>query len=43
MNMSVPAARVEVLKYTFVDLFSPKGRLDIAWDKHVASVPITVK
>jgi hypothetical protein len=43
MNMSVPPSPVERLKYTFSGLGTPQGKLTIAWDKHVASVPVIVK
>jgi hypothetical protein len=43
MTMSVPPAPVERLKYTFSDLGTAKGKLQIAWDKHIASVPVVVK
>lgn len=38
MTMSKPAAMVEQLKYTL----SP-NKLQLAWENHVASVPLTVK
>jgi hypothetical protein len=43
MNMTAPPATVEVMKYTLSDLGGGKGKLELAWDKHVASVPIIVK
>ncbi len=43
MNMSQPPALVEKLKYTLTDLGNRKGRLELAWENHVASVDFTVK
>ena len=43
MTMSKPAATVENLKYTLTDAGGNKGKLELAWEDHVASVPITVK
>jgi hypothetical protein len=43
MNMSVPPAPIERLKYTFSGLGTGAGKLEIAWEKHVASVPVIVK
>jgi len=43
MTMSKPPAPVERLKYTFSDLGGNKVKLQLAWENHVASVPITVK
>jgi len=43
MNMSVPSAPVEKLKYTFSGLGTGAGKLEIAWEKHVASVAVIVK
>ena len=43
MNMSKPAAMIETLKYTVEDAGGHKGVLQLAWENHVASVPITVK
>lgn len=43
MSMSKPAAPVEVLKYTISDMGGGKGRLQLEWENHVASVPIAVK
>ena len=43
MTMSKPAAPVEKLKYTLTDLGSGKGKLQLEWENHVASVPISVK
>jgi len=43
MNMSKPAAPVENLKYTLASTGGNKGTLQLAWENHIASVPITVK
>lgn len=43
MNMSKPAAMVETLKYTATDEGGHKARLQLEWENHVASVPITLK
>jgi hypothetical protein len=43
MTMSKPPALVENLKYTLTDLGGNKGRLELAWENHVASVDFTVK
>ena len=43
MNMSKPSAPVETLKYTLSDEGGNKAKLQLAWENHVASVPITVK
>ncbi|HVW86127.1 MAG TPA: DUF2911 domain-containing protein [Bryobacteraceae bacterium] len=43
MNMSKPASPVETLKYTLSSQGGNKGKLELAWENHVASVPITVK
>jgi len=43
MTMSKPPAMVEDLKYTITDLGGNKGKLELAWEEHAASVPFTVK
>jgi hypothetical protein len=43
MTMSKPAATVEVLKYTLTDAGGNKGKLQLEWESHAASVPLTVK
>jgi hypothetical protein len=43
MTMSKPPAPVEMLKYTFSNQGNNKVMLQLAWEKHVASVPITIK
>jgi len=42
MNMSTPGAPVEKLKYTLSGIYTGNGKLEIAWEKHVASVPVKV-
>ncbi|MEP6715991.1 MAG: DUF2911 domain-containing protein [Terriglobia bacterium] len=43
MTMKKPAAPIETLKYTLSNLGGNKGLLQLEWENHVASVPITVK
>lgn len=43
MTMSKPPATVETLKYTLTSQGGAKVNLQLAWEKHVASVPITLK
>jgi hypothetical protein len=43
MTMSKPPAPIEDLKYTIKDDGGNKGTLELAWENHIASVPITVK
>jgi hypothetical protein len=43
MMMSKPPAPIEKLKYTLTDLGGNKVRLQLEWENHVASLPITVK
>ena len=43
MAMSKPPAAVENLKYTLTDAGGNKGKLGLAWENHIASVPFTVK
>ena len=43
MSMAKPAALVEDLKYTLTEQGGNKGKLTLAWETVVASVPITVK
>jgi hypothetical protein len=43
LNMSKPPASIEQLKYTLTDDGGGKAKLQLAWENHVASVPITVK
>lgn len=43
MQMSKPPALIETLKYTMTQTGPKQGRLQLAWENHVSSVPITVK
>ncbi len=43
MTMSKPPMPVETLKYTLSDLGGNKVKLQLEWENHIASVPITVK
>lgn len=43
MTMSKPPAMVETLKYTLSKSGGNKAMLQLAWEDHVASVPLTVK
>ena len=43
MTMSKPPAPVEELKYTISDEGGNKGKITLAWENHIASVPFTVK
>ena len=43
MTMSKPPSPVETLKYTIGDSGGGKGTLQLAWENHIGSVPITVK
>ena len=43
MTMTTPPSPVETLKYTLTDLGGGKGKLEIAWEKHVATAAIAVK
>jgi len=43
MAMSKPPASIEKMKYTLSDLGGNKGKLQVEWENHIASVPITVK
>ena len=43
MSMSKPPTMVETLKYTLTDGGGNKGKLELAWEDHVASVTFTVK
>jgi hypothetical protein len=42
MEMRKPSAPVEMLKYTISNTGSNKGTLQLAWEKHIASVEVTV-
>ena len=43
MTMSKPSAPIEKLKYTLSDLGGNKAKLQLEWENHIASVPITLK
>jgi hypothetical protein len=43
MTMSKPPSSIEKMKYTLSDLGGNKGKLQLEWENHIASVPITVK
>jgi hypothetical protein len=43
MAKSKPPASIEKMKYTLSDLGGNKGKLQVEWENHIASVPITVK
>jgi hypothetical protein len=43
MIMSKPPAPIEKLRYTVSALGGNQGRLQLEWENHIASVPLTVK
>jgi hypothetical protein len=43
MTMSRPPAPVEQLKYTITTQGGNKGVLQLAWENHIATVPVTVQ
>jgi Protein of unknown function (DUF2911) len=43
MQMSKPPALIETLKYTISSTGGNKGTIQLAWEKHIASVPVTAK
>jgi hypothetical protein len=43
MIMSKPPSLIETLKYTLSDAGGNKGKLQLEWENHIASVPVTVK
>ncbi len=43
MQMSKPPALIERLKYTLTSTGANSAKLELAWENHVASVPITVR
>ena len=43
MTMSKPPSVVEMLKYTLADLGGGRVRLQLEWERHIASVIMTVK
>jgi Protein of unknown function (DUF2911) len=42
MTMTKPAETIENLKYTIAGTSGSKGTLTLAWENHIATVPITV-
>jgi hypothetical protein len=42
MTMSKPSAPIQKMKFTITDLGGNKGQLQLEWENHIASVPITV-
>lgn len=43
MNMSKPSAPIEKFKITLSDAGGNKAKLQMEWENHIASVPVTVK
>ena len=43
MTMSKPPAVIEQLKYVISSTGSKTGKIQIEWEKHIASVPFTLK
>ncbi len=43
MTMSKPPAPIENLKYTITEKGGNNATLELAWENHIATVPITVK
>ncbi len=43
MTMTKPSAPVETMKYTLSTQGGNRGKLELAWENHIASVPFTVK
>jgi hypothetical protein len=43
MQMSKPPALIEMLKYTISSTGGNKGTIQLAWEKHIASVAVTAK
>ena len=43
MEMRKPPAPIEVLKYTISSTGGNKGTIQLAWEKHIASVAVTAK
>lgn len=43
MQMSKPPALIETLKYTITDAGGGKGKIQLEWENHIASVPVTAK
>jgi hypothetical protein len=43
MEMSKPPAVIEMLKYTISSAGGNKGTMTLAWENHIASVPVTTQ
>ena len=43
MEMSKPPASIETLKYTISSKGASKGTIELAWENHIAVVPVTSK
>lgn len=43
MEMSKPPAPIEMLKYTITSTGGNKGVLELAWENHIAKVPVIAK
>lgn len=43
MTMKTPSAPIEVLKYTISGTSGNQGMIQLAWEKHIASVAVTAK
>jgi len=43
MTMTKPASPIETMKFTFTSQGSNKVQLQLAWEQHIGTVPITVK
>jgi hypothetical protein len=43
MTMSKPPALIELLKYTIHSSGGNKGTIELAWEKHIATVKVTAK
>jgi hypothetical protein len=43
MTMSKPSAPIETMKYTLSSQGGNRGKLELAWENHIASVALTVK
>src|ERR1700685_4357021 len=41
MGRKTDTAPIEVLKYTITSSGGNKGKIELAWEKHIASVPVT--
>lgn len=43
MHMSKPAATIEELKYSIESTGADSGKITLAWENHIASVPVSVQ